>query len=115
MLFYKYTDKYKHEYRYKLVAGMAVVVVGINIVKVEDRALLRPLKWKIRRPAALPAPDSSDQGGRATIPYSNRSPTVVQRCSSSDRATSLVQGLQPPAKLFGSCLSIHLFAREHFG
>ena len=66
--------QYKHEYRYKLVAGMAVVVVGINIVKVEDRALLRPLKWKIQRPAALPAPDSSDH----TIPYSNRSPTLQQ-------------------------------------
>ena len=68
MLFSKYTVKYKQKYRNKLVAGVAVAVVGINIVKVEDRALLRPLKWKIRRPAALPAPDSSDQGGRATIP-----------------------------------------------
>ena len=78
--------------------GGRVPVVGINIVKVEDRALLRPLKWKIQRTAALPAP-ASDQGGGA-----DHTTVDFQRCSS-DRATSLVQGLQPPAKLLRSCLS----------
>ena len=47
-------SKYKYKYKDKCVAGVAVV--GINIVKVEDRALLRPLKWKIQRAAAPPPP-----------------------------------------------------------
>ena len=42
---------------------------------------------------------ASDQGGGA-----DHTTVDFQRCSS-DRATSLVQGLQPPAKLLRSCLS----------